>query len=121
LSRISEPAALVIAKDEAVRDSLRMLLEAHGLDTNAYAEAAAGLREHGAARRRRLLIIYQATAARGLEIVGQFRQAGLSFPAIVLAAMVDPTSDIEAWRSGVILLEAPPSEGALFRAIQAAL
>jgi FixJ family two-component response regulator len=121
LSRISEPAALVIAKDEAVRDSLRMLLEAHGLDANAYAEAAAGLREHGAARDHCLLVIYQATAARGLEIVAQFRQAGLSFSAIVLAPTVDPTNDIKARQSDVILMEAPPSEGALSRAIQAAL
>jgi FixJ family two-component response regulator len=114
-------AALIIAEDTALRDSLTMLLEAYGFAARAYAGAAECLAERAGVADARLLVVAQPASAQGLEIVRQLRQQGMRFPAIVLSATVAPASRGEAARSGTTIVEMPPEKGTLDHAILAAL
>lgn len=120
MSTLSQ-TALIIASDAAVRNSLCMLLDSYGLATKCYTHAADCLRELDDADESRLLIAYQRTSARGLDFVRKLRDLDSELPVIILAGRIDFASRQNAARFDAMLIEAPPEEGMLCRAIETIL
>lgn len=118
---VGDTAALIIAEDGAIRDSLKALLEACGIVVNAYERIAGYLHERTATPDCCMLVTYQTTSTLGLEVVRALRDLGVVSPAIILSGKVYPMSAIHAEQLGATIIEAPSQIGALQNAIQAAL
>ncbi len=85
---VLDGAALILAEDAAVRDSLTLLLEIYGLRPTAYPGTAECLHDQRAANESRVLVTFQNTAARGIEVVNSLRRLGMTQPAIILAVRI---------------------------------
>jgi FixJ family two-component response regulator len=121
MSENPEGAALVIAADAALRDSLVFLLETFGLAVTSYACASECPKERRSANETRILVIFQATSALGLDVVRDLRCLDGSPPVIILAGKTHPASTAEAARTGITILETPTGAGELVDAVEAAL
>jgi FixJ family two-component response regulator len=118
---IGAAVALIIAEDDAVRDSLTVLLEALRLVVYAYERVEGYLRDSAAVHHCHILVTYQKTSALGLRVVRELRDLDSAPPAIILAAKIDPAITIQAAQSGATVIEAPSMGETLRNAIQGAL
>ena len=97
----------IVDDDEAVRDSLCMLLESGGLATRSYESADAFLAA-GAQDMACLILDLHMPGTSGLELLRQLRRRGLSQPVIVVSGRRDPMLDAEVQAAGATDLLAKP-------------
>ena len=111
-------AAIVIAGDAAIRHSLAMLLEAHGLGVRVYETAGALLNDRDTYTGGHLLVVYRAQCSDGIAMVRDLRVHGLEMPAIILAANVGPMCLLDAGVIGATAVEVPSGQRELDQAIR---
>jgi two-component system, LuxR family, response regulator FixJ len=86
---ITQPApeivkqVIVVDNDEAVRDSLRKLMESEGFEVRAFSNGHDLLSEASLPAIGCLVVDYHMPAMNGLELVSALRRRGVSIPAIL--------------------------------------
>jgi two-component system, LuxR family, response regulator FixJ len=112
----------IVDDDEAVRDSLRVLLEAHGMtvqDFGSTAEFAAIERQHPRAC---LILDLHLPVMGGLDFLATFGKEGPDLPVIVVTGRSDDASRTRAFELGAVaFLEKPVNDRELLSVIDRAL
>ena len=97
----------IVDDDEAVRDSIRLLLESSGLIAREFAGADQLLRTD-AHDMGCLLLDLHMPGISGLELLRLLRSRGLRRPVIVVSGRRDPVQDAEVWAAGASALLSKP-------------
>jgi two-component system response regulator FixJ len=119
---LEQPTVYVVDDDEAVRDSVRLLLETDGRKVRPFAAAADLLRALPAAPLGCLVLDYQMPATNGLELLDDLRARNVTLPAILITGQCDPRIRRRAGQAGVAkFLEKPFTDGALLTAVEEAM
>jgi two-component system, LuxR family, response regulator FixJ len=102
-----QPPVYIVDDDEAVRDSLRLLLESSGFIAREFASADLLLKmnidEMGC-----LLLDLHMPGISGLELLRLLRARGLKRPVIVISGRRDPVQDAEVLAAGASALLSKP-------------
>jgi two-component system response regulator FixJ len=113
---------LLIDEDEVVRDSLKVLLESHGVQVRDFHNAAELMAVGKVARGGCLVLGYNRLIVDGLELIATLRRRGNGLPVIFIVGGGDALTKAAALAAGAFAyLERPIEETALIRAIKAAL
>jgi len=111
----------VVDDDDAVRDSMRSLLEAHGLTVREYDSAGAFLSADGEEGGCLLLDLHMPGMS-GLELLETLREKHNDIPTIVMTGRSDAGLRARAQRSGALaFLDKPVDEDQLMSTIDRAL
>jgi len=101
----------VIDDDEAVRDSMGMLLESADLPYCCYSSAERFIAEHDGSQRGCLVLDIRMPGMTGLELQQQLAQMGSSLPIIFITGHGDVPMAVEAMRHGALdFLRKPVNE-----------
>jgi two-component system, LuxR family, response regulator FixJ len=113
----------VIAPDDAVRDSIELLIETADLAVRSHASAASFMNMVPFPNNGCALIDQNLPDMTGLEVVEHLRGRGIAVPIIVMTSGADPgmRSAPERERLRVLLLEKPFGSGRLIDLIQMSL
>ena len=116
------PTTYVIDDDDAVRDSIRLLLECMGFVVRTYASCTAFLREARLEANSCILVDVDMPEMTDLQFLDQLRRDGIETSAIVMTgragdAKIRPAAD----RAGAMLLQKPFRAGELVRCIKGLL
>jgi FixJ family two-component response regulator len=112
----------LIDEDEAVRDSLKVLLESHGIRAQDFRSGADFLARTKALGDGCLVLGFNRHIVSGLDLVSTLRRRGISLPVIFIVGGGDASTKAAALASGAsAYLERPVEEAALIRAIKATL
>lgn len=112
----------LIDADDVVRDSLKVLLESHGLPVHDFRNAEEFLTDIGVAGGGCLVLSYNRAIVEGLEIVATLRRRGTTMPVIFIVGGGDATRRAMALAAGAFAyIERPVEEAALIRAVSSAL
>lgn len=118
----SQPVIRIVDDDDAVRDSLEILLESHGMAVRAYASASdflAGI-DHGESGC--LVLDLHLPIVGGLDLLHILRERKLALPVIFITGGSDKKMKARAIDAGAVaFLEKPVSEEPLLAAIRYAL
>lgn len=117
-----DPLILLIDDDDVVRDSLKVLIESHGMRVQDFRSAAEFLGgadpEQGAC----LVLGFNRLIRDGLELVSALRRRGARLPVIFTVGGGDAAKKSAVLAAGAsAYLERPVEESALIRAIKSAL
>jgi two-component system response regulator FixJ len=113
---------LLIDEDEVVRDSLKVLLESHGVQVRDFRSAAEFMATGKMARGGCLVLGYNRLIVDGLELIATLRRRGIVLPGIFIVGGGNALTKAAALAAGAFAyLERPIEETALIRAIKAAL
>jgi two-component system, LuxR family, response regulator FixJ len=97
----------IVDDDEAVRDSIRLLLESSGFIAREFASADLLLRTDTGDMGCLLLDLHMPGIS-GLELLRLLRSRGLKRPVIVVSGRRDPVQDAEVWAAGASALLSKP-------------
>jgi two-component system response regulator FixJ len=112
----------IVDDDEAVRDSLSMLLDMSGYAARTFVSAQAFLETAAALDFGCLVVDLQMPGMTGLELQQQLVERGIKLPVIVVTAHGDIATAVRAMRAGAIdFVEKPFSDDAIQTAIQMGL
>jgi two-component system response regulator FixJ len=104
---VAQPVIYVIDDDDAVRDSLHMLLESHGFPVRTYASGSAFLRDVPTDASACLLIDVNMPDMNGLELLDELRKRGVTIPAIFMTGGLTTTIPPSVDRTEARLVEKP--------------
>ena len=111
----------VVDDDEAVRDSLTLLLEAEGLVTEGFDNAQSFLEAYRPERRGCLILDVRMPGMNGLELQRRLNQSGASLPVIFITGHGDVPMSVKALKGGALdFLEKPFHGGELLALIHKA-
>src|ERR1051325_2103149 len=99
MSKPATSTVCIVDDDEAVRDSLSLLLESSGFATCSFESADAFLLS-GAPDMACLILDLHMPGTSGLELLRLLRRRGLSQPVIVVSGRRDPMLDAEVHAAG---------------------
>jgi CheY-like chemotaxis protein len=113
---VAEPRKIIIVDDDdGVRDSTRVLLEAHGFAAAGFAGADAFLEKNGADGASCLLLDVQMPGTSGLELLEQLRTRAIAIPVIMMTANVERASARAVQAGALTVLRKPFSEDELLK------
>jgi len=116
------PTVHVVDDDEAVRDSLSILLETHGIDVKTYDSCNSFLSARPAAANACLVLDLHLPAMSGLDLLDQYPPRQLGMPVILISGRMDPQSMARALAAGAIaVVEKPFDSQRLLAAIGQAI
>jgi FixJ family two-component response regulator len=115
------PTVHVIDDDDAVRDSMRLMLEVEGFVVRTYASAVAFLREAHLAGNPCLIVDMHMPGISGVALLDQLRRNGINVPAIVMTGMANKRIRRAVEQVKSIILEKPFSLAELIHSIEAAV
>jgi two-component system response regulator FixJ len=111
----------VVDDDDAVRDSLRILLESHGLTVEDFGTAPDFAQHYRHHARECLLLDHNLPGINGLDFLASPAGAGLHLPVILMTGAFDRTIRERAKAAGVAaFLQKPIASDALLAAIKEA-
>jgi two-component system, LuxR family, response regulator FixJ len=112
----------VVDDDEAVRDSLSLLLETRGHTVRSFASAPEFLAAAPTLRPGVLISDIRMPEMDGLELQNRLAERGLSFPLIVITGHGDVPLAVQAMKAGALdFIEKPFAAEAMIQAVSAAL
>jgi FixJ family two-component response regulator len=118
---LAQTTVLIVDDDEAVRDSLKLLLEMNGCEVQDFASGAellAALPGDAGC----LVLDYHMPGLNGLDLLEAVRARDLTVPAILITGLGDPRIRRRAGEAGVIeVLDKPFDDTALLAAVDRAL
>ena len=117
-----EPIVFVIDDEQAVRDSLRWLLESVGLAVCAYASVGDFLREYDAARAGCLVLDVRMPGMSGLDLQQELVRRGANLPIIFITAHAEVPMAVRAVKAGAVdFIQKPFSDQLLLDRVRQAL
>ncbi len=117
-----EPTVFIVEDDQAVRDSLLVLLQVKGLRAVAFESADRFLHDVTADCHGCLLLDLRMPGMSGLELQAKLAERGFAMPIIIISAHGDVAAARAAFKAGAVdFLEKPLEPAALLAAINAAL
>lgn len=112
----------IVDDDDAVRDSLDVLLRMRGYRTRTHASGTAFLDDVDADVPGCIILDLRMPEPGGLEVLHRLRERGMALPIVVLTAHGDAASARAAFKGGAFeFLEKPVDDAALVAAIEAAM
>ncbi len=121
MASIQNRTVCVVDDDEAVRDSMRALLESHGMIVRDYASARAFLADADDAPVECFLLDLHMPEMSGLDLLETLRLRHIETPVIVITGRSDVTLRERARRAGVLaFLDKPVDEDELILSISMA-
>ena len=112
----------VVDDDEAVRDSMRALLESHGFEVRDYASARAFLVGTPVQPRGCMLLDLHMPGMSGLELLDMLHARGSKLPVIAFTGRSDAALRERVVRAGALtLLDKPVSDDRLLSSLTSAL
>ena len=113
---------IVVDDDDAVRDSLGILLETHGLRVRDFGSGAQLLQSDAHRCATCLVLDYHMPGMTGIELLEELRRLGCAYPTIMITGLSDPTITRRALSAGVMaILEKPLPDDVLIDAVRVAL
>jgi FixJ family two-component response regulator len=97
-----EPLIYVVDDDEAVRDSLTLLLKAVGLTGQAYSSATEFLHNHDPEQHGCLVADIRMPGMSGLDLQDELNRRGASIPLIFITGHGDVPMAVDAMKSGAL-------------------
>ena len=117
-----EPTVFLVDDDDAVRDSLALLLDTMGLRTVAYPSAAAFLDNYDPGHPGCLVLDIRMPSMSGMELQAALVAKSVTIPIIFLTGHGNVSMSAKAFRSGAVdFLEKPFNEQVLLRRIEEAI
>jgi FixJ family two-component response regulator len=104
---IAKQVILIVDDDEAVRESLRNLMESEGFAVCAFSNGHDLLNEASLPAMECLVVDYHMPAMNGLELVSALRGRGISIPAILITGNSTKYVRDRAAASAVLVVEKP--------------
>ena len=115
-----ERVIFVVDDDDAVRDSICMLLESYGVASRSYASGEVFLKnlssEHGC-----LLTDVNMPGMNGLQLLDELRGRGILFPVIVMTGEPHRSVQVAVDQAGAMLLRKPFRPRELITCLEEAL
>ena len=112
----------VVDDDEAVRDSMRALLESYGIEVRAYASAREFLLASPAQPKGCVLLDLHMPGMSGLELLETLQARGSKLPVIAITGRSDSMLKERAARAGAVaLLDKPVRDDMLLNSLARAL
>ncbi|HXZ00428.1 MAG TPA: response regulator [Stellaceae bacterium] len=112
----------VVDDDEAVRDSLKLLLESYGMTVEDYGSTEEFVRHYRPRGRQCLILDQHLPGTTGLDFLASPRGAALGLPVVLVTGRGDRALRARAAELGVsVYLEKPVVDNALMAAIHAAV
>lgn len=122
LAMPADGTVFIVDDDEAVRDSLKLLLETHGLDVRDYASCEAFVLGYHPQNRQCLVLDQHLPGMTGLELVQLLGRGGPALPIILVTGKGDHALKARAQAAGVLAyLDKPVNADRLLPLIYAAL
>jgi len=119
---MTQPNIYIVDDDQAVRESLQMLLETSGYAVRVFASAGDFLEVAESLEFGCLVADLQMPEMDGLELLHQLNELGVRLPAVVVTAHGDIATAVRAMRAGAIdFVEKPFTTEALQNGIRMAL
>ena len=119
---VDQATVFVVDDDEAVRESLRLLLETHGHAVRDFASGQDLLTGVSEASSGCLVLDYHMPALDGLDLLHALRARNLTWPTILITGLCDERLRRRAEGAGVrVILEKPFSDETLLDAVAGAL
>lgn len=113
---------VVVDDDDAVRDSVGILLETHGLQVRDFASAAAFLQSDASSAMSCLLIDHHMPGMTGIEVVEELQRLGRDCPTVLITGLSDETIVQRALAAGIMaILEKPPPDDVLIDTVLVAV
>jgi two-component system response regulator FixJ len=113
---------LVIEDDQAVRDSLKLLLDGEGYTVKTYASARSFLDAFEQTENGCILVDVQMPEMNGLDLLATLNERGVFMPVIVMSGFPDAEIQITAMQRGAVdFFEKPFDPEILLAAIRTAL
>ncbi len=118
----SNVTVFVLDDDEAVRDSVVVLLECEGFRVESFASPVAFLESDAPSRRGCLLVDVRMPQMSGLDVQERLARDGRALPVIVMTGHADVPLAVRAMKAGAVdFVEKPFDEQALIGSVKAAL
>ena len=115
------PLVAVVDDDDAVRDSLALLLRLHGCDVRSFASGERFLEWVGTEPVDCVLLDLKMNGLSGLDVQGTLEQRGLRYPIVMLTAHGDVATTRAALKAGAFdFIEKPFDDEVLLKTIRAA-
>jgi two-component system response regulator FixJ len=112
---------IIVDDDEAVRDSMRAMLEADGFTVRCHATAD-GLLEEPVPSHACLVTDIRMPGMSGLELLEELHRRRINLPVIMVTGHADVPLAVRAMKAGALeFIEKPVAEGVLVAAIKSAL
>lgn len=111
----------IVDDDDAVRDSLSMLLQINGVPALTYASGDAFLHDVSPDRNACLLIDMNMPGMTGLEVLAELQTRGITIPTIVMTGGLAAGMQAAAARTGATVLRKPFRAGELMAHVKEAL
>lgn len=119
---MSNPTIFIVDDDEAVRDSLKLLLESYGMEVRDYPSTADFARDYHRNSKECLILDQHLIGSTGLEFLASAEGAKLRLPVILITGQGDASTRERARQLGVLAhLEKPVPDGVLMAAVNQAL
>jgi FixJ family two-component response regulator len=100
---VKKPSVVVVIDDDdAVRDSMDILLEAHGFEVECFASAAEFLGSDFLEKTGCLLLDYNMPGMTGIELLAELQRRQLHYPTILITGLSDSTIQRRAMAVGVL-------------------
>lgn len=108
----------IVDDDEAVRDSLKVLLEVHGIEVEDFPSTGEFARHYRKPRRGCLILDQHLPVLNGTDFLNSSAGKGLDIPVILITGRGDPALEQQARRAGAAeFLHKPVSERLLLAAV----
>jgi two-component system response regulator FixJ len=112
----------VVEDDDAVRDSLVLLLQSIYKNVNDYASGTLFLENHVLQQRNCLVLDLHLQDMSGLKVLQELMARGLRIPSVLMSALVNPSLHVFAREYGTLaVLEKPLDHAMLLSSIDQAL
>ncbi|MGB8363699.1 MAG: response regulator transcription factor [Rhizomicrobium sp.] len=98
----------IVDDDDAVRDSLKVLLESYGMQVRDFASPADFLRGSAARECRCLVVDLHMPAMNGLELLETLRAREVNVPAVMVTGNADPNLALRLKNAGLSALLIKP-------------
>jgi two-component system response regulator FixJ len=116
------PAVFVVDDDEAICESLRLLIGDIGLDVRTFTSARQFLAEYDPSRAGCLVLDVRMSGMSGLELQSRLRELGFRVPTIIITGHGDVPMAVEAMKAGAMdFIEKPFRDQVLLDGIQKAI